>query len=172
MLKCGLPSIKEVKPLLGSTIVLVLIALLVVLLLVWVTLISYNLGLLRRSQRILSRGMTDSSLQDILSQHFIRVDGLEDRIEHLEHNLDALHGLELNCLQRIGLVRYDAFDDMGGDLSFALALLNAHGDGIVISAITGRQDNRTYSKQVVKGRAAIQSSAEEDAAIKQAMSGR
>jgi hypothetical protein len=157
---------------LGSTIVIAILAFVVILLIVWVTLISYNLGLLRRSQRILSKGRTDSSLQDILAEHFVRVDGLEDRIEHLEHNLDALHGLELNCLQRIGLVRYDAFDDMGGELSFAMALLNDHGDGVVISTITGRQDNRTYSKQVVKGRAAIQSSAEEDAAIKQAMSGR
>ena len=156
----------------GSTIVMSILALLVVFLLVWVTLISYNLGVLRRSQRILSRGMTDSSLQDILAQHFVRVDGLEDRIERLEQDVAALHSLQLNAVQRIGLVRYDAFDDMGGELSFALALLNEHGDGIVMSTITGRQDNRTYSKQVVKGRAAIQSSAEEDAAIKQAMSGR
>ncbi len=156
----------------GSTIVIVLLVFLVILLFVWVTLISYNLGVLRRSQRILSRGMTDSSLQDILARHFVRVDGLEDRIEHLEQDLDALHGLQLNAVQRIGLVRYDAFDDMGGELSFALALLNEHGDGIVMSTITGRQDNRTYTKQVIKGRAAIQSSVEEDAAIKQAMSGR
>jgi hypothetical protein len=157
---------------LGSTIVIAILAFLVILLVVWVTLISYNLGVLRRNQRILSRGRTDSSLQDILAQHFIRVDGLEDRIEHLEHNMDALHELQLSAVQRIGLVRYDAFDDMGGELSFALALLNDHGDGVVMSTITGRQDNRTYSKQVIKGRAAIQSSAEEDAAIKQAMSGR
>lgn len=156
----------------GSTIVLSILAFLVIFLVVWVTLISYNLGVLRRSQRILSRGMTDSSLQDILAQHFVRVDGLEDRIEHLEQGLDTLQGLQLNAIQRIGLVRYDAFDDMGGELSFALALLNEHGDGIIMSTITGRQENRTYSKQVIKGRAAIQSSAEEDAAIKQAMSGR
>lgn len=156
----------------GSTIVLSILAFLVIFLVVWVTLISYNLGVLRRSQRILSRGMTDSSLQDILAQHFVRVDGLEDRIEHLEQGLDTLQGLQLSAIQRIGLVRYDAFDDMGGELSFALALLNEHGDGIIMSTITGRQENRTYSKQVIKGRAAIQSSAEEDAAIKQAMSGR
>jgi hypothetical protein len=157
---------------LGSTIVLVILAFFVVLLVVWVALISYNLGVLRRRQRILSRGMTDSSLQDILAQHFIRVDGLEDRIEKLEEDLETIQHVQLNAVQRVGLVRYDAFDDMGGELSFALALLNDHGDGIVMSTITGRQDNRTYAKQVVKGRAAIQSSAEEDAAIKQAMSGR
>lgn len=156
----------------GSTIVLIILAFLVVLLVVWVTLISYNLGVLRRHQRILSRGKPDSSLQDILAQHFIRVDGLENRIENLEQDLETLHHVQLNAVQRIGLVRYDAFDDMGGELSFALALLNDHGDGIVMSTITGRQENRTYTKQIVKGRAAIQSSAEEDAAIKQAMSGR
>lgn len=156
----------------SSIIVTIVMALLIIFLLVWVVLISYNLGVLRRSQRILSRGKTDSSLQDILAQHFVRVDNLEDRIEHLEQGLETLGSVQLNGIQRIGLVHYDAFADMGGELSFAMALLNDHGDGIVVSTITGRQDNRTYAKQVIRGRAAIQPSAEEDAAIRQAMSGR
>lgn len=154
------------------TIALVILGILLVLVIVWVGLISYNLGLIRRSQRILTRGMTDNTLQEILAQHFVRVDGLEDRIAQNERNIDILHNIQLQAVQRIGLIRYDAFSDMGGELSFALALLNEHGDGIVISTITGRAENRTYAKQVNAGRAVIQPSAEETAAIKQAMGGR
>jgi hypothetical protein len=157
---------------LSSWVVIALIAVLLVLLFIWVGLISYNLGLIRRSQRILTRGMTDNTLQEILAQHFVRVDGLEDRIANNERNIDILHNNELEAIQRVGMIRYDAFSDMGGELSFALALLNDHGDGIVISTITGRADNRTYAKHVRGGRPAIQPSAEETAAIKQAMSGR
>jgi hypothetical protein len=157
---------------LSSWVAIAFIAILIVLLFVWVGLISYNLGLIRRSQRILTRGMSDNTLQEILAQHFVRVDGLEDRIANSERNIDTLHDIQLGAIQRIGMIRYDAFNDMGGELSFALALLNEHGDGIVISTITGRQDNRTYAKQVRGGRPVIQPSAEETTAIKQAMDGR
>lgn len=156
----------------SSWVAIAFIAILIVLLFVWVGLISYNLGLIRRSQRILTRGMSDNTLQEILAQHFVRVDALEDRIAGSEHNIDTLHDIQLGAIQRIGMIRYDAFNDMGGELSFALALLNEHGDGIVISTITGRQDNRTYAKQVRGGRPVIQPSAEETTAINQAMDGR
>lgn len=156
----------------STWVAVALIAILMILLFVWVGLISYNLGLIRRSQRILTRGMTDNTLQEILAQHFVRVDGLEDRIANSERNIDILHNNELEAIQRVGMVRYDAFSDMGGELSFALALLNDHGDGIVISTITGRADNRTYAKQVRGGRPSLQPSVEETEAIKQAMSGR
>jgi hypothetical protein len=157
---------------LSSTIALVVMGILLIFVIAWVVLISYNLGLVRRSQRILTRGMTDNTLQEILAAHFVRVDGLEDRIAQTEQNIEVLHNIQLGAIQRIGLVRYDAFSDMGGELSFALALLNEHGDGVVISTITGRAENRTYTKQVRGGRAAIQPSAEETAAIQQAMGGR
>lgn len=156
----------------ATIVILVILSVIVVFLIVWVVLISYNLGLIRRSQRILTRGMTDNTLQEILAAHFVRVDGLEERISQLEHNTEILHSIQMRAVQRIGLVRYDAFSDMGGELSFALALLNEHGDGVLLSTITGRQENRTYTKQVRGGRASIQPSIEEIAAIEQAMSGR
>ena len=156
----------------GSTVVVIILSALVILLLVWVVLISYNLGIFRRSQRILTRGMTDNNLADILAQHFVRTDGLEDRIAHLEYNVSVLHDIQLGAVQRIGLVRYDAFRDMGGELSFALALLDQRGDGLVVSTITGRKDNRTYAKQVRGGKTDVAPLAEENEAIKQAMSRR
>ena len=50
------------------------------------------------------------------------------------------------ALQRFALVRYDAFEDMGGRLCFSAALLDDHGDGVVISSINGRTETRTYAK--------------------------
>jgi hypothetical protein len=52
------------------------------------------------------------------------------------------------AMQRFNLVRYDAFEDMGGRLSFSCALLDDHGDGIVITSINGRTETRTYAKPV------------------------
>jgi uncharacterized protein YlxW (UPF0749 family) len=68
-------------------------------------------------------------------------------------------------LQRVGLVRYDAFEDMGGHLSFSAALLDANGDGLVITSINGRQDTRCYAKPVESWTSGHNLSEEEERAI-------
>lgn len=64
---------------------------------------------------------------------------------------------------RIGFVRFNAFDDVGSDLSFALALLNKEGDGVVISSIYSREDTRTYGK-AVRGYSSVQDASKEERA--------
>ena len=55
------------------------------------------------------------------------------------------------ALQRFGLVRYDAFEEMGGQLSFSAAFLDERGDGLLITSINGRTETRTYAKRVTGG---------------------
>jgi hypothetical protein len=74
-------------------------------------------------------------------------------------------------VKHVGLVRYDAFEDMGGHLSFSAALLNAEGDGVVITSINGRADTRCYAKTVRGGQSAHNLSEEEEQAIRHALSG-
>ena len=69
------------------------------------------------------------------------------------------------ALQKFHLVRYDAFEDMGGRLSFSAALLDDHGDGLVITSINGRTETRTYAKPIVNLRSEHNLSDEERAAI-------
>jgi hypothetical protein len=83
-----------------------------------------------------------------------RVDALE-RIAHVE-------------LPRVGFVRYNAFSDVGSDLSYALALLNRDGDGVVLTSIYSREDTRTYGKSVAAFKPAQDPSEEELAAIAKA----
>jgi hypothetical protein len=72
-------------------------------------------------------------------------------------------------LQRVGLVRYDAFEDMGGHLSFSAALLDANGDGLVITSINGRQETRCYAKPVEGWTSRHNLSEEEEQAIRLAL---
>ena len=72
------------------------------------------------------------------------------------------------CVQKVGAVRYNAFADMGGDLSFSVALMNQKSNGIVMTSITGRQDNRFYCKPLVAGRSVYPLSPEEENAIREA----
>ncbi|MGI9015513.1 MAG: DUF4446 family protein [Euzebya sp.] len=99
-----------------------------------------------------------------------------DEVQRLQHEVRKQHayGRQLRALlartlSRIGTVRYDAFDDMGGRLSFSIALLDEHGDGSVITAMNGRVQTRTYAKPVVGGTSAHNLSEEEVQAIAQAM---
>jgi len=89
-------------------------------------------------------------------------------LERLAGRADELEGLARTDLARIGFVRYDAFDDTGSDLSYALALLNREGDGVVLSSIYSRNDTRTYGKAVERFKPAANASEEELRAIEHA----
>jgi hypothetical protein len=87
-----------------------------------------------------------------------------------EARLAALERLAGVDVSRIGFVRYDAFDDTGSDLSYALALLNREGDGVVLTSIYSRTDTRTFGKAVAKFAPAVAASDEELRAIELARS--
>lgn len=74
-------------------------------------------------------------------------------------------------VSRVATVRYDAFEDMGGQLSFSSALLDEAGNGVVFSCINGRDQARTYAKQVIAGEGQQNLSAEEDQAVRRALEG-
>ena len=75
------------------------------------------------------------------------------------------------ALRDVAVVRYDALNEMSGQLSFSLALLNAVGDGVVLSSINGRAETRTYAKPVVAGRGEQELSPEEAQAVRSARAG-
>jgi hypothetical protein len=98
------------------------------------------------------------------------------RIERLEKAARTLHArdgrqqLQIEAgVRRVALVRYDAFDDVGGRLSFSCALLDEHGSGVVLTSINGRQDTRVYAKPVQTGSSTYNLSLEETEAIARAM---
>jgi hypothetical protein len=78
-------------------------------------------------------------------------------------------GVESGALRRIALVRYDAFSEMSGRMSFSLALLDDSGDGVAISAITGRTDTRVYAKPITGGQGEHELSPEERQAVASAL---
>jgi hypothetical protein len=82
-----------------------------------------------------------------------------------EERLGELERVARAEVPRVGFVRYNAFDDVGSDLSFALALLNGEGDGVVLTTIYSREETRTYGKAVKGYASVVDASREEHAAI-------
>ena len=72
-------------------------------------------------------------------------------------------------VRHISLLRYDAFEDVGGRLSFSCAMLDDHGTGVVLTSINGRQETRVYAKPIAEGNSTYNLSVEESEAIRQAM---
>jgi hypothetical protein len=113
------------------------------------------------------------------NQEPVVVDGILDdqsnRIARLESAVRALAGTDRRqqidiqgAVRNVGLVRYDAFEDVGGRLSFSCALLDDRGTGVVMTSINGRHDTRVYAKPVSEGHSPYSLSIEEEEAIRQA----
>jgi hypothetical protein len=92
-------------------------------------------------------------------------EALPEDVTGLRQEVAALRVETGGALRHLAVVRYDAFGDMGGHLSWSLALLDDSGDGVVLTSIHGRSDSRTYAKSVAGWTSEQQLSPEEDEAI-------
>ena len=100
----------------------------------------------------------------------VGVDALPEDVVGLRQEVAALRAEAGGALRHLAVVRYDAFGDMGGHLSWSLALLDDGGDGVVLTSIHGRSEARTYAKSIVGWTCQQQLSPEEDEAVAHARS--
>jgi hypothetical protein len=105
--------------------------------------------------------------------------GQAQHIQRLERAVRALHAADKKqqtlidgSVRNVALLRYDAFEDVGGRLSFSCALLDDGGNGVVLTSINGRQETRVYAKPVAQGTSSHNLSLEEEEAIRRALGGR
>jgi hypothetical protein len=129
------------------------------------------MGKLRKARReyVVLRG--ESGPRDLLAavSHAMRqVESINTRVDGVVTRQEEQAAIGRFALQRFGMVRYDAFEDMGGALSFSAAILDDHGDGLVMTSINGRTETRTYAKPVKRLSSEHNLSGEERAAIDQA----
>jgi hypothetical protein len=130
--------------------------------------------LARRTRRIdarlagLTRGGDGASLEAMLGSRLDKVDDVSRELDELAARMAILEGAQRRAFQRVGLVRYNPFEETGGNQSFALALLDAAGDGWVLSSLHARSGTRVYAKAIKAGRGDAALSDEETAAIQRA----
>lgn len=117
----------------------------------------------------LTAGSDGASLEAILGQHLERVHGVVRDVNRLEARTVVLERDLRTALGRVGLVRYNPFDDAGGAFSFALAILDANGTGFVVSSLHARGGTRLYAKPIQAGRSDAALSDEESEALKRAL---
>jgi hypothetical protein len=128
----------------------------------------------RRARRLesqlaaLTRGDDGENLADILEAHLDKVYAVARRQDELDGRAVALEARTRHTLQGLSLVRFNNFDDTGGNQSFALAVSDREANGVVISSLHARNQTRVYAKAIARGVAEGALSAEESNALREA----
>jgi hypothetical protein len=138
-----------------------------------VGIVSLGLGLslilrfskLRSAYDALVAGSPEASFADAIGRQSAGIEGLRSDVRVMRDDLAAARSDLSDALRHVAVVRYDAFGDMGGRMSFSAALLDDAGDGLVLTSINGRSETRTYAKGVKAGSSDHSLSPEEEQAI-------
>ncbi|MCI5650052.1 MAG: DUF4446 family protein [Fusicatenibacter sp.] len=149
-------------------VVLLLIVLVLVMMIMTVSM-SLRLSRLNQKYRIFMKGKDGQSLEKLFSARFKEVDRLSRQTEVNQKNISELKKIQGVTLNKYGIVKYDAFDDVGGKMSFALAMLDKNNTGYILNAIHSRDNCFLYLKEIVKGESYIMLSEEEVEALRQAV---
>jgi hypothetical protein len=140
-----------------------------------VLLLLLDVLLARRTRRLgrridaLTRGVDGRNLEAVLDAHLDRILGVAHELDELAARAAVLEADMRRAYQRIGIVRFNPFEDTGGNQSFAITLLDGQGNGLVLSSLHGRAGTRIYAKAVSGGRSEAALSTEEEQALRMAL---
>ena len=123
---------------------------------------------LRKKYEAFMMGKDAKSLEETLVTRLSQVDKLISANEANEKNIRKMFDNMKFTFQKVGLVKYDAFNEMGGKLSFSLAMLNESDNGFVLNAVHSREGCYTYIKEIIDGNSIITLAEEEQEALKMA----
>ena len=105
------------------------------------------------------------NLDEILKIYLSDVDAVKKDNKEIKDYYTKLDSDIASCVQKVGLVRYNAFKDVGSDLSFAIALLDANDNGVVLNGLYGSESSNIYAKPIKNKKSTYQLSEEEEYAI-------
>lgn len=120
---------------------------------------------LKKRYKIFMSGKNARNLEKTLIERLDQVDALMEANATNEKTMKNILSKMQFTFQKVGLVKYDAFHEMGGKLSFSLALLNEKNDGFVLNAVHSREGCYTYVKDIIAGNSVILLSPEEKEAL-------
>ena len=116
-------------------------------------------------------GENGKNLEKAILDKFAAIDSLEENVDEIYKSIKAINSQLVTAYQKIGLVKYDAFKEIGGKLSFVLVLLTAENNGFILNSMHSTKEGcYTYAKEVVNGEAFVILSEEEQQALDEAKS--
>ena len=150
-------------------IIIIILLVLTIFLLVKSVSSSMRLNRLERKNKTFMKGSDAQSLEKIFVRKFAQIDKLYEAKEDHEHDILFIKKNLEKMFSKYGVEKYDAFDDVGGKLSFALALLDKDNTGLILNAVHSRDNCFLYLKEIVKGESYVMLSQEEVEALRKAV---
>lgn len=145
----------------------------IIILTVMVIVLLVKSARLMKSYKAFMKGNKGADLEEIIIKKFQEIDELTEAKINIEKNINNINENLLYAYQKVGLVKYDAFREMGGKLSFALALLNGDNSGFVLNSMhSSREGCYTYVKEIIHGESYVMLADEEKEALDIAMKSR
>ena len=155
---------ESIQPWIGMATIVLVIALLV-----YCVILHIRLGSLKKKYDFFMQGDNGASLERKLSVEVSEIRDAAKGLETMMTEQAAIRNIQSKTLQKIGFIKYNAFENIGNDLSFALTLLDGNNNGICISSIYGRNESRIFSKPIVKGKSLVSLSQEELESLNEAL---
>ena len=152
-----------------SGILMVLLLVVVVILLICVFNLSLGLNRLNRKYTLFMKGKDGQSLERLFKRKFDLIEKLVRSTDDNGEEIEKIWKVMDKSLNKYGIVKYDAFEDMGGKLSFVLAMLDKNKTGFLLNAIHSRENCFLYIKEIVNGESYVVLSEEEVEALRQAV---
>ena len=143
--------------------------LLILVLLILVVYTMVRLSTMRARYREMMRGSETEDIEGMLIQHIHEVEQVAATNAHILEENELIRQFLRKTLVRTAMVRFRAFEDMGGDLSYAVAMLDANNDGVIFSSIFARADSRSYIKPIKNGSSEYSLTDEEKGVLREAM---
>ena len=153
-----------------SDYVLIGLAGLTVLLMIIILINVIQMRILKKKYKMFMDGKNAKTLEESIMSRMDQIDYLISSNQKNESDIKTIYKNMKSTFQKVGLVKYDAFQEMGGKLSFSLALLNQVNDGFIINAMHSREGCYTYIKEIIDGNSIIALAEEEKEALDMAMS--
>ncbi len=147
-----------------------LLAVMLVLIVLYIVCL-FRIKKLQKAYNHFMSGKDMKSMEDVLWRQFDRIEILEEADKDKRRELNDLQITMQNAYQKSGLVKYDAFREMSGKLSYALALLDQNDNGVIVTSMYSREGCFSYAKEVIMGESSINLSEEEKEALKKAING-
>lgn len=148
---------------------IILLVLIFVLLILVITFMCKTIYLDKKYKKFMKKLGESENLEEDLENYMYKVERVEKQNAEILGQLSGLDKDLEGCIQKVGIVRYSAFQDTGSDLSFSLALLDEKNNGVVMNGIYSREMSNIYAKPVETGNSSYTLSEEEQQAIKKAM---
>ena len=155
---------ESIQPWIGMVTIVLVIAVLV-----YCVILHIRLGSLKKKYDFFMQGDNGASLERKLSVEVSEIRDAAKGLESLLTEQAAIRNTQSNTIQKIGFIKYNAFENIGNNLSFALTLLDGNNNGICISSIYGRNESRIFSKPIVKGKSLVSLSQEELESLNEAL---